>query len=91
MCYDANILLVCLNSDGLFGFDLSHSGHWVTTEYTYEGSKTLMECARTCKLDCVAIHTKDNICYHYRRKVDIVSSSERYVSDAKAYIKCKGS
>ena len=86
----ANTLLVCMNSDGLLGFDLSHSGHWVLRG-SYEGSKTVMECARTCKLDCVAINTMANICYHYQNKGDIVSSNERYVSDAKAYIKCLGS
>ena len=79
-----------MNSDGLLGFDLSHSGHWASGK-TYEGSKTAVECARTCLLDCVAFHTMANICYHYKNKGDIVGSNERHVSDAKAYIKCIGS
>ena len=82
-------LLVCMNSDGLEGFDLSHNGYWLQGR-TYVGSKTKMECANTCLLDCVAIDTSANTCYHYMDGKDVVSTNDRYDSVFKAYIKCTG-
>ena len=82
-------LLVCMNSDELTGFDLSHNGYWFHGK-TYQGTKTVMECALSCLQDCVAIDATPSKCSHYKNKTDLVNANVRYDSGLKAYIKCAG-
>ena len=93
------LFVACENSDGLMGFYYSHNGYW-NGVFTYEGTKTKMECANTCmgRGSCVAIHTycygqpdcPVPDCYHYNNRADLVSSNEKIDVLAKAYIRCLG-
>ena len=83
-------LLVCMNSDELTGFDLSHNGYWIDGK-TYQKPQSAKECASSCLHDCVAIATSPSECSHYKDKNDVIDGNDRYDSNFKAYIKCAGS
>ena len=87
------LIIVCEDSDGLTGFYFSHVGQW-TGPRKNMGSKTKTECANTCNLGCVAIHTlatnSTGSCYHYNIRGNLVSANEEIHPEAKAYIKCSG-
>ena len=86
------LLLVCMNSDELTGFDLSHNGYW-SHGRTYQGPKSAMECALSCLQDCVAFETtatSAHNCFHYKNRNDVINANARYDSAIKAYIKCAG-
>ena len=84
--------LVCMNSDELTGFDLSHNGYW-SHGRTSKGSKNVKECALSCLQDCVAFETSAtsaHSCFHYQNRNDTINANARYDSAIKAYIKCAG-
>ena len=87
------LFIECANSDGLMGFYYSHDGFWAKG-YTYQGSKTKVECANTCMHDCVGINTyattSTGNCYHYSKRDKLVSADIKINSGTKAYVKCLG-